>query len=661
MDDLTDERWLEGQVALFPTKPPQRLISDYVENRRIMPEPIPGPWRNAYTPYLVEVMDDLSPYSSVQHEVLMCAAQIGKTAAAENVAAYWMDENPTAVLFVSGTEDLAEKWATQRLEPMIDSLGFRHKIGATHNAPKSRRSGDKTFSKEFVGGALHIVSAQSAGGIASLSKRVLIRDEIDRAPPEMRTGEGNWLSVSEARTNAWGDRRKIFDCSTPTDYDTSEINRLYELGDCRLYYVPCPHCQAEQMLEMGDGKSWGLKVVEKEGRLVDVVYLCKHCHRPIKEHQKQEMLQRGRWIASKPSSDPFLVSRHINALYSPVGMYSWRKIWQHHQEAQKDPSQMKAFVTLDLGLPYKEPGTRPALDLILDHRGTYHVGEIRPGMLYLTAGVDVQEGKEHPETPDEGPRLEMEVLAHGEDYRTWSVIYKKFYGSVDDPYSGAWEEFYQWCANPDPAIHKGESTTFLRDDATRFPLWGIFVDSGTFTDVVYRFCSRAQVFYPSKGAGWVTDAKFQEKGDVAGPMNFRHYRVARVPNSDKELFELSTNYYKGELYSRLKVPRQPLEPQNPGYCDFPVDDPPYSKEYFDQLRAEERRRDGSFHRVKTRNEALDCRVYAMAAGEVYLMGEVTHRREVLKKAGGNEAQMRLITPKWLLSQWAASLWGENRR
>jgi phage terminase large subunit GpA-like protein len=78
---------------------------------------------------------------------------------------------------------------------------------------------------------------------------------------------------------------------------------------------------------------------------------------------------------------------------------------------------------------------------------------------------------------------------------------------------------------------------------------------------------------------------------------------------------------KGELYGALRL-EQPLpgEPTPPGYCHFPED---YDQEYFQQLTAEElipkmvrgyRRHEWT--KVRERNEALDCRVYARAAAGV---------------------------------------------
>jgi hypothetical protein len=88
---------------------------------------------------------------------------------------------------------------------------MRKKIFHQSGSKQANKTGDRTFTKEYIGGTLDMASAQSAAGLRADSKRILLRDEIDSAPVLLRTGEGNWLAVSFARTNAFGDRKKIWE------------------------------------------------------------------------------------------------------------------------------------------------------------------------------------------------------------------------------------------------------------------------------------------------------------------------------------------------------------------------------------------------------------------------------------------------------------------
>ena len=95
-----------------------------------------------------------------------------------------------------------------------------------------------------------------------------------------------------------------------------------------------------------------------------------------------------------------------------------------------------------------------------------------------------------------------------------------------------------------------------------------------------------------------------------------------------------------------------MEPQAPGFCDFPLD---YGDEYFAQLTAEELRSDGSFHKVRSRNEALDCRVMALCASDVYLDNLVRDHQNIARSHGANLAVLQTINSRWVLARIAASI------
>lgn len=642
MNDIFLSDDIEFFIAENEKKPvtaPIFLISDYAQNKRILPSntPFPGPWRNRHTPYSIEIMDNMSPFSPIQDTRVIKPAQIGLTAAGENVIAYYMDEFPAEILYVSATEQLLTKWALKRLEPLIDSCGYRYKIYAQTENKGSRRTGDKIFIKEYVGGFLDMASAQSASSLRADSKRILIIDEMDGAPPLLRTGEGNWVKVAMARTNAWGPRKKILKFSTPTTFEASLINVEYEEGDQRKYLVPCPYCGKYQELKFGNEQTeYGIKAETKAGDFVKAYYLCEHCHNAIFNHHKTRMLVKGRWEPSSKSSSPVVRSYHLSALYSPVNMFSWSELWLEYQNAQKNPEGMRSFVNLCLGLPFKESGSRPDIQKVIELRGGYRAGTISNGVLYLTAGIDVQRGSQS--DSNNPPRLEMEIVGIGAGYRTYSIFYRRFEGEVDDPYSGAWLKLNEWA--------KKGGLVFKRSDGRDFSVDLVFIDSGdgNLTDVVYRFTEQWQNTYPSKGFSALKKQK-GEKTDEAGPMNFRRYRAKKI-SEDIILYEISTNYYKTHIYNNLKIPRQPIDPQRPGFCDFPID---YGEKFFRMLTAEEKRRDGSFHCPSgRRNEALDCRAMALCAADAYLDAKVMDFKAVAKNAGASVVDLQQITHRSII-------------
>jgi phage terminase large subunit GpA-like protein len=321
-------------------------------------------------------------------------------------------------------------------------------------------------------------------------------------------------------------------------------------------------------------------------------------------------------------------------------MMSWFELQELYDKAQSEPDGMRSFVNLYLGLPYKETGSRPKLDKVIELRGNYKSGEVQHGVLFLTAAIDVQAGTKR--DPENGPRLEMEVCGHGAGFRTWSILYRRFDGEVDEPGAGAWAELEEWARTTE--------LKFYRADGLAFAPSLIFIDSGdgNLTDVVYRFCAGWGRTYPIKGFGNLGKRK-QEGDDERGPSNFRRYRAVKI-GEGQILYEIATNYYKNHCYNNLKIERRDTGGQRPGYCDFPID---YGEKYFRMLTAEEKRRDGTFHCPSgRRNEALDARVYNLCAGDVYLDSEVMRVKGAFMKSGATRDQVQVIDHRLVLSEMA---------
>ena len=118
--------------------------------------------------------------------------------------------------------------------------------------------------------------------------------------------------------------------------------------------------------------------------------------------------------------------------------------------------------------------------------------------------------------------------------------------------------------------------------------------------MVYKFCKPryARRVFAIKGIGG-------EGKSIASRPNRNN--IAKVP-----LFSIGVDTAKELIYSRLRI-----KDYGAGYCHFPKT---YNEEYFRQLTAEKvitKYRRGFKKRewvlMRPRNEALDCRVYAVSA------------------------------------------------
>jgi phage terminase large subunit GpA-like protein len=637
-------------VELMPSHRPPPLISEYVEGHRVMPTdtPFPGRWKNSHTPYLVEIMDNMSPYSPVIETDAMKGAQWGLTAGSENVMGYWMDANPTSILYVSSTQEMLEKWANKRLEPMISSLGFRHKMSMVEvlENSKSRRGGDRAMSKQFMGGSLDMASSQSLASLQSDTKRVLIVDELDRAP--IGLGKENWIDNAKARTNAWGNRAKILCLSTPITEEASLIYARYLRGDRRKWYMPCPFCGKEQHLSLTleEFPRRFFPVRDEGGHVIDVELLCEHCAGIILGSvHKRAMVMAGHWVPEGPAMD--LNTRSYHGPTAISLMMTWPALYAEYEKVKDSPSAVRSFVNLYLGLPFREAGRKPKIDNTAILRGAYKAGTVPMGVIYLTAGIDVQTGKD--------ARLEVAVWGHGMEYKTWLIDYIFFEGPTDIPKAGAWKKLDDWARDGGLVYKRGDRA---------FPIQLVFVDEGdgNVSATVRQVAASWHNTYSCKGERSIqSHEKKAIEGDRAGSISEVSYRRSQVGNSGQHFYRVGTNHYKRIIYQNLEIPREgsPDEglPQRSRFMDFPSNIEELNLNFFPQLLGEELREDGSYHPVtaNTRVEALDCTVYAFCAGDVWLH-EITNRlRDVFKREHPEVSMTTIvenITPLTVLRDFA---------
>ena len=170
----------------------------------------PGEWKTSRTPYLKEIMDQLSTSSPAQRIVFMKGAQVGGTEAGNNWIGYIVHMAPGPMMAVSPTVELAKRNSKQRIEPLLqETPALRERV----KPARERDSGNTILSKEFEGGLLIMTGANSAAGLRSMPARYLFMDEIDAYPGDVG-GEGDSILLAERRSATFRMRRKIFMVST---------------------------------------------------------------------------------------------------------------------------------------------------------------------------------------------------------------------------------------------------------------------------------------------------------------------------------------------------------------------------------------------------------------------------------------------------------------
>lgn len=634
----SDYEVLHDLFYLLPTREKKQGIVEFAESTYIMVGQYAGAqFEIARAPYVKEPLEAMAPESGVEKVVLMWAAQTGKTNLGEIGITYYMAVEPSEIMIVLADDNMAKKVMNKRITPKARRLGIEFR---TQSDGETGRSVSNTMiSKVFPGGNIDAASARSPSQLSSETKRTLYCDEMDRWPREDKK-EGDTLSIAEKRTQAWGMRRTIIETSTPTIEGESLIEDEYMSGDRRKYHVPCPHCGEHQILHLFSDRDGGLtweNTTAGRVRAGTVRWVCGKCGDSCKMEKLPWMLKHGKWIPTATPKEPWIRSYHLSSFYSPFK--GWDKIASEYNDALASPELMRVFTNTVLGLPYREKGIFVSQKKAIEHRGTYPAKEPPNDVLWISAGADVQKGKEifARKSDDEidrlvdeavrkgkdpwlmgFPRIEVEVLGHGAGYRTWSIEYRVFYGRTDDAHSGAFEKMAAWLEE--------SQVEYTRPDGSNVYATSFFVDSGHATDVVYSFCDRYPLLTPSKGNN---ERKKNIKLTGDDLRNWRPYQTSKM-GGNRELVTINTNHYKSKIYTSLKIERTSEEEQKKGFSDHPRSYPDY---YFKMLTAEEKRADGSFHDSGRRNEALDCKVYALCAGEKYLDDSVEKIRQGYIKNG----------------------------
>lgn len=609
--------------------PPEPLtVSQWAEKHRVLSRESTaeaGPWRNSRTPYMVGPMDAFND-PKVREIAVMAPSQVGKSELELNTIGYIIDQDPGSTLYVQPNLDDAKKFSRLRISPMLrDSPRLRNKVAEV----RSRDSGNTVLQKTFPGGMLTIVGSQSPSALASTPARYVLGDEVDRWALSAGT-EGDPWSLAAARTTTYYNAKMVA-VSTPTIKGFSKIEKLYNAGTQELWCSQCPDCGEWNTIVFSDIK-FDFETI-KNGKTVTykvnfVNWCCPSCGCV---HSEEEMrAQPAKWIAQ--NQEAILRGRRsfcLSAFSSP--WRSWETIVLMFLESRKDPEKLKVFYNTVLGELWEDRGDLADEDTMLGRREDYGTRlddtpvELPDGVLVLTCGVDTQDD-----------RLEYEVVGWGHYNESWGIKKGIIMGDPND--DETWERLDEVVGH----VYKFEDGSGLSISLT-------FVDSGGHkTQSVYKHC-RDRIghrVFAIKGVG----------GDGV-PFTRPPSKVKIVVNGkaigQTWLYSLGVDAGKATIMSAIKVERP-----GPKFCHFPKEETAgYDYSYFNGLLSEKLVMKSERGRTRwawvklqghERNEALDCRNYALAALRVLDpdMDAVAKRlRGIRSGADGQSAQKKSATPK----------------
>ena len=588
-DDLTVTQWAEAK---------RRLSTESSAE--------PGPWRTERTPYLKEVMDAFTD-PKVKHIVMAAASQVGKSEFMNNAIGYIIDEDPGSILFVHPTTIDAKDYSKLRIAPMIrDCPSLRKKV----SDPKSRDSGNTILQKTYPGGILTLCGSTEAHALASKPIRYVFGDERDRWALSAGT-EGDPWKLAMARQKTFYNAKAV-EVSTPTIKNASAIEAAFATGTMERWKTQCPHCKEYHEIRWANIRYTSKEKIvagKKTYEVSDIFYICPGCGSVLKEYEIKR--QKGRWEAENPDAyKRGTRSFWLNAFVSQWA--TWESIIFDYLDAIGSTRKMQVVYNTCFGELWEDRGDLEDEDSLMARREEYSA-ELPDGVLCLTCGVDTQDD-----------RLEFEVVGHGHFGETWGIKKGIIMGRPDDNST--------WAALDDVLDH-----TYRFADEKGLRISMTFVDEGGhFTQDVRQQC-RARI---SKRVFCIKGVGGPDKPYTAPPKKQKIVFNQRAVGTCWQ-YQIGVDSGKQIIMDNLKV-----QTVGSKYCHFPKRDD-YGTGYFNGLLSETLVYDATkkqpFQWKKIpgheRNEALDCRNYALAAFKALPanLDEIDRRLKALRGQSSAEA------------------------
>lgn len=256
------------------------------EVRKMSGGPLAGtnviPFSTEFVPHTIHQMDACDD-PSIRMIVIWEGIRDAKTTACLNAIGRTVTDDPGGIFSVHPTEDDAEKFDADDLEPMI-ALALEDSFVAK----KSRDSGrTKTF-KKFKGGSIRIVSAGSVTKFRGSTVKVLCLHEADALDPES-------IYKALGRTKGLADAIIILESTGTTESEIGEGGKIiwhsviaehHAKGDQQKWWLECHYCRELLWTRYPQFQT-------RTGDKADAVWVCDRCG---------EAHDEGQWFCSAQSA-----------------------------------------------------------------------------------------------------------------------------------------------------------------------------------------------------------------------------------------------------------------------------------------------------------------------------------------------------------------------
>ncbi|MES3001343.1 MAG: terminase gpA endonuclease subunit [Pseudomonadota bacterium] len=396
-------------------RPPERLtVSQAAQKYRKLNNPgsYIGDWKNERVPYIVEVMDILGS-REYRECIFVGPSQSAKSECILNWLAYTVVCDPADMLIVQMSLAQARDFSMRRVDRLHrDSKDVGAMLGPT--------SEDNVFDTRYRNGMMVSLSWPSVNELSSKPIGRVALTDYDRMSLNVG-GEGTPFALASARTTTFGSFAMTFAESSPghevvdpkylqqTPHEAPPcegILSLYNGGDRRRWYWPCPHCHEyyEPAFKL---LTWDARITNSTEAGESAKMACPHCGALTDAGLKRELNAAGRWVkdgqritkAGNLRGDVPHNPRASFWLKGPAAAFaSWSNLVSATIEAEKEWQQtgsqetLKTVVNTKHGEPYVPRGDDvQRLPEDLKTRSlTWEPQTVPEGVRFLVATTDVQ-------------------------------------------------------------------------------------------------------------------------------------------------------------------------------------------------------------------------------------------------------------------------------
>ncbi|EET0749168.1 phage terminase large subunit family protein [Escherichia coli] len=588
------------------------------------------PWDPLVAPYVIEPMNCLASreYDAV---IFVGPARTGKTIGLiDGWVIYNVICDPADMLIIQMTEEKAREHSKKRL-----ARTFRVSPEVVSRLSPNKND-NNVYDRTFLAGNYLKIGWPSVNIMSSSDYKCVALTDYDRFPEDI-DGEGDAFSLASKRTTTFmSSGMTLVESSPGRDVKdvkwrrtspheappTTGILSLYNRGDRRRWYWPCPHC-GEYFQPCGDVVA-GFRDIADPVLASEAAYIqCPSCSGRIMPEQKRELNGRGVWLRDGESinadgsryGDPRRSRIASFWMEGPAAAYQTLsqlvyKLLTAEQEYETTGSEetLKTVINTDWGLPYlprasMEQRKSELLELRAEPVPSRSVPD---GVNFLVATVDVQAGRHR--------RFVVQVTGYGSRGERWIIdrynITQSLRGDSDGESQRIDPASYpeDWDVLLTDVFYK--SWPLASDPSQQMRLMAMAVDSGGedgVTDNAYKFWRRCRRdglgkrIYLFKGDS-IRRAKLITRTfpDNTGRTGRRAQAAGDVP-----LWLLQTDALKDRVNNALW-----RDSPGPGYVHFPDW---LGSWFYDELTYEERSSDGKWSKPgRGANEAFDLMVYAEA-------------------------------------------------